>query len=193
MATTTNSFVLLPCFNLVLFQFFRLLHELLSVLQTREKLEENKIKTREQNKGRKSKRCCRLQFTWLIIALLSNRYRSADAPISLRCHSIVAPLSQRYRTSTVPLSLRRCCSVVALLSHRYHTDIPPLSLCCCRSCCCYTVAPLLHRRCAVVEQQLLRTREGINNTILNCCCSTVTQMLLLLSIGRFTRLSPQEA
>ena len=131
------------------------------------KLEENKIKTREQNKGRKSKRYCRRQFNWLIIALLSLRYRSAVAPISLRCHSVVAPLSQRYHTATVPLSIRRCCSVVAFLSHRYHTSIPPLSLRCCRSCCCYAVAPLLHRCRAVVEQQPLRPREGINNTILN--------------------------
>ena len=158
-------------------------------MQRTKKLEENKIKTRDQNKGRKSKRCCRRQFTWLIIALLSNRYRSAIAPlslryrsaiaplslryrsavalISLRCHSVVVPLSQRYRTATVPLSLRRCCSVVALLSHRYHTGIPPLSLRCCHSCCRYAVAPLLHLRRAVVEQQPLRPREGINNTILN--------------------------
>ena len=134
-----------------------------------------------------------LQFTWFIIALLSNRYRSAVAPILLRCHSVVAPLSQRYRTATVPLSLRRCCSVVALLSHRYHTGIPPLSLRCCRSCCRYAVAPLLHRCHAVVEPRPLRPREGINNSILNCCCSTITPLSLLLSIRRFTGLSPQEA
>ena len=162
-------------------------------MQRTKKLEENKIKTREKNKGRKSKRCCRCQFTWLIIALLSNRYRSTVAPISLRCHSVVAPLSQRYRTATFPLSLRRCCSVFALLSHRYHTCIPPLSLRCCRSCCRYAVAPLLHRRRYVVEQQPLRPREGINNIILNCCCSTVAPLSLLMSIGMFTRLSPKEA
>ena len=162
-------------------------------MQRTKKLEEKKIKTREKNKGRKSKRCCRRQFTWLIIALLSNRYRSAVAPILLRCHSVVAPLSQRYRTATVPLSLRRCCSVVALLSHHYHTGIPPLLLRCYHSCCRYAVAPLLHLRRAIVKQQPLRPREGINNKILNCCCSTVTPLFLLLSIGRFTRLSPQEA
>ena len=162
-------------------------------MQQTKKLEENKIKTREQNKGRKSKRCCRRQFTWLIIALLSNRYCSAVAPILLRSHSVVAPLSQGYHTATVPLSLRRCCSAVALLSHRYHTGIPPLLLRCYCSCCCYSVAPLLHRCCAVVEQQPLRPREVINNTILNCCCSTVTPLSLLLSIGRFTWFSDQEA
>ena len=158
-------------------------------MQRTKKLEEKKIKTREQNKGRKSKRCCRRQFTWLIIALLSNRYHSAVAPILLRCHSVVAPLSQRYRTATVPMSLRRCRSVVALLSHRYHTGIAPLSLRCCR----YAVAPLSHRCRAVFELRPLWPREGINNSILNCCCSTVTPLSLLLSIGRFTRLSPQEA
>ena len=133
------------------------------------------------------------QSTWLIIALLSNRYRSAVAPISLRSHSVVAPLSQRYRTTTVPLSLRRFHSVVALMLHRYRTGFAPLSLRCCRSCCCYAVAPLLHRHRAVVKQQPLRPREGINNTILNCCFSTVTPLSLLLSIGRFTRLSHQKA
>ena len=134
------------------------------------------------------------------VELLSLRYRSATlrycsaiAPISLRSHSVVSPLSQRYHTATVPLSIRRCCSVVAFLSHRYHTGIPPLLLRCYRSCCCYAVAPLLYRCRTVVEQKPLRPREGINNTILNCCCSTVTPLSLLLSIGRFTRLSPQEA
>ena len=127
------------------------------------------------------------------IAPLLLRYCSAVALISLHCHSVVAPLSQRYRTATFPLSLRRCFSVVALLSQRYHTGIPPLSLRCCLSYCRYAVAPLLHRRRAVVQQQPLRPREGINNTILNCCCSTVTPLSLLLSIGRFTRLLPQEA
>ena len=149
-------------------------------MQRTKKLEENKIKTRDQNKGRKTKRCCRCQFTWLIITLLSNRYRSAVAPISLHCHSLVAPLAQRYRTPTVPLLLRCCCSVVAILSHRYHTGIPPLSLRCCRSFCRYAVAPLSHRCRAVVEPQPLRPREGINSTILNCCCSTVTPLSLLL-------------
>ena len=127
------------------------------------------------------------------IAPLSLRYRSAVATILLRYHYVVAPLSQRYRTATVPLSLGRCCSIVALLSHRYHTGIPPLLLRCCRSCCRYVVAPLLHRHRAVVEQQPLLPREGINSTILNCCCTTVTPLSLLLSIGRFKRLSPQEA
>ena len=127
------------------------------------------------------------------VELLSLRYLSAVVPISLRCRSVVASLSHGYCTAIVPLSLRRCCSVVALLSHRYLTGIAPLSLRCCRSCCRYAVAPLLHCRRAVVKQQPLRPREGVNNSILNCCCSTVTPLSLLLSIGRFTRLLNQEA
>ena len=161
-----------------------------------------KLKQGSITKEGKSKRCCRRQSTCLIIALLSNRYRSAVAPILPHCHSVVAPLSQRYRsvvaplsqryrTATVPLSLRRCCSIVALLSHLYRTSVAPLLPHCCRSCCRYAVAPLSHRCPAVVEPRLLRPREGINNSILNCCCSTVTALSLLMSIGRFTRLPLQ--
>ena len=162
-------------------------------MQRTKKLEENKIKTREQNKGRIIKTLLsspiHLARHRSTVEPLSLRYCSAVAPISLRCHGVVAPLLQRYCTATIPLSLRRCRSVAALLSHRYHTGIAPLSLRCCR----YAFAPLSHRCRAVVEPRLLRTREGINNSILDCCCSTVTPLSLLLSIGRFTRLSPQEA
>ena len=87
------------------------------------KLKKTRLKQRSKTKEGKSKRCCRRQSTWLIIALLSNRYRSAVAPISLRCCSVVALLLQRYRTVTVPLSLHRCHSIVALLLHRYRSSI----------------------------------------------------------------------
>ena len=154
------------------------------------------------------------------VAPLSRRYCSAVAPLLLLCRSPVSPLSHRYRTAIVPLLLRRCRSVVALLSHRYRTGIDPLSHHWCRYCCCYTVAPLSHRYRATVAQLLslllllrsrtaiaplllrsravveplsIRPREGINNSKFNCCCSNVAPLLLLLSIGRFTRLSPQEA
>ena len=73
-----------------------------------------------------------------------SHHRSADAPLSLHCRSVVTPLLHRYRTAIVPLSLRRCRSVVVLMSHRYRTGIAPLSLRCCCSCCLYAVAPLLH-------------------------------------------------
>ena len=185
-------------------------------MQRTKKLEENKIKTREKNKGRKSKRCClanspgsSLLYCRTAIAPLSPQYRYAVTLWSLRCHNAIAPLLFRCRYAAVALLSRSChtaitpvslhcrsaafAPAVATLLHRYRTGIDPLSLCCCRSCCRYTVAPLSHRRRAVVEQQPLRPREGINNKILNCCCSTVTPLSLLLSIGRFTRLSPQEA
>ena len=162
-------------------------------MQRTKKTGRKEDKKGSKTKEGKSKRCCRRQSTWLIIALLSNRYHSAVTLILIRCCSVVAPLSQRYRTATVPLLLRHCRSVVALLSHCYCTGIAPLSLRCCRSCCFYAVAPLSHRCRAVVEPRPLRPREGINSSILNCCCSTVTPLSLLLSIGRFARLSPQEA
>ena len=104
--------------------------------------EENNIKTRQQIKKGRSKRCCCHQSTWLIIAPILHRYHSAVAPLSLRCRSVVAPLSRHYHTAIVPLSLRCCRSVVALLLHRYHTGIAPLLLRCCHSCCFYTVLPL---------------------------------------------------
>ena len=126
-----------------------------------------RLKQGSKKREWKSKRCCRHQPTWLIIALLSHQYRSTVAPISLRCRS-----------------------VVALLSHRYRTDIAPLLIRCCLSCCHYAVAPLLHHCHAVVEPLSLRPIEGINNSILKCCCSTVTPLLLLMFTGRFTRLSP---
>ena len=166
-------------------------------MQRTKKLEENKIKTRELNKGRKIKTLLsspiHLAHHCSTVKPLSLRYRSAVTPIFLCCRSVVAPLSHLYHTATVPLLLCRCCSVVALLSYSYCTGIAPLSLRCCHSCWRYAVALLSHRCCAVFEPQPFRPREGINNTILNCCCSTVTPLSLLLSIGRFTQLSPQEA
>ena len=77
------------------------------------------IKTKEG----KSKRCCCRQSTWLIIALLSHRYRSAIAPISLRYHSIVAPLSHCYRTAIVPPLSLRCPAAVVPLSYRYRSTV----------------------------------------------------------------------
>ena len=139
-----------------------------------------------------------------VIAPLSHQYCYAVPLLSLHCRTAIAPLLFRYR------------SVVTLLSHLYRTGIAPLLLRCCQSFCRYAVTLLSHRypstiapllslllslrsppisnRCrSVVEPRSLRPREGINNSILNCCCVTVTPLSLLLLIGRFTRLSPQEA
>ena len=106
-------------------------------MQRTKKLEENKIKTREQNKGRKSKRCCRCQFTWLIIALLSNCYRSNITPLSLRCCPNIATLSLCCRSAVTTLSHRYCSAVatplllhcrapVTPISHRYPSTVAPL-------------------------------------------------------------------
>ena len=58
-------------------------------------------------------------------------HRSAIVPLSLRrCRSVVALMSHRYRTGIAPLSLRFCCSccryTVAPLSHRYRATVAPL-------------------------------------------------------------------
>ena len=92
-------------------------------MQRTKKLEENKIKTRELNKGKKSKRCCHRQFTWLIIALLSNRYRSAIAPMSPQYRYAVILLLLRCHNAITPLLF--CCryAAVAPLSHSCHTAI----------------------------------------------------------------------
>ena len=140
-------------------------------MQRTKKLEENKIKTREQNKGRKSKRCCRRQFTWLIIALLSNRYRSAIAPLSLRYHSTIAPLSPRYRYAVTLLSLLshntiapllfRCrYSAVAPLSRSCHTNITPVSLHCRSAAVAPAVATQSHRYVTAVALLSNNNRSG---------------------------------
>ena len=93
----------------------------------RKKLEENKVKKRQQNKRSKIK-------TLLSSPIHLAHHRSAVAPISLRCCTNIATLSlccrsvvtlmlHRYHTAIVPLSPRLCCSVVALMSHRYRSTI----------------------------------------------------------------------
>ena len=144
----------------------------------RKNWKKTRLKQRSKTKEVKSKRCCRRQFTWLIISLLSLRYCSAVAPISLCYRSVVAPLSHRYCTAIVPLSLRRCRSVVALLSHHYRTCIAPLSLRCCRSCCCYAVTPILRRYCSTVALLLsllllLHSRTAITPVSLHCLSAAV--------------------
>ena len=139
----------------------------------RKNWKKTRLKQGIKTKGEKSKRCCRRQSTWLIIAVLSNRYRSAVATILLHCRSVVTPLSHRYRTAIVPLSLCRCCSVVTLLSCRYCTGIAPLLLFCCCSCCRYAVTPISHRYCSTVAPLLLillllRSRTAIAPLLRRC-------------------------
>ena len=121
-------------------------------MQRTKKLKENKIKTREQKKGRKIK------------TLLS-------LPIHLAHHrSTVEPPLPRCRTDIATLSL--CCrSAVATLSHRYCSAVAtPLSLRCRAS-----VTPLSHRYCSTVAPLLslllsLRIRTAI--APLSCHCRT---------------------
>ena len=139
----------------------------------------------------KSKRCCRRQSTWLIIALLSNRYRSAVAPISLCCPSVVAPLSHRYRTAIVPLSLRHCRSVATLLSHRYCTGIAPLLLRCCFSCCRYAVTLLSHRyRSTVATPLSLRCRASVTPLLYQYRSTGAPLLSLLLLLRSHTVIAP---
>ena len=173
-------------------------------MQRTKKPEEKKIKTRQKIKKGRSKRCCRCQSTWLVIApmlhrfcsavaLLSLRCRTAIAMLSLYCPSAVAPLLHRYRSAVAPPLSLHCCTAVAPLLHRYRTTVAPL-LSLLLSLRSHTTISRLSLRClTIVEPLSLRTREGIKNSKLNFCCSTVTPLLLLLSIRRFTPLSPQEA
>ena len=116
-----------------------------------------KTRLKQCKKEGKSKCCCRRQSTWLIIALLSNRYCSAVAPILLRCRSVVPLLPHRYRTAIAPISHRyrsdvatplsvRCRAAVTPLPHRYQSTVAPmrLLLLSIRSC---TAITLLQRLC----------------------------------------------
>ena len=157
----------------------------------------SKQKTRKKTRLKQGSKSRKENLNVVVVA-------NPPGSISLRCRTTIPPLSYRYRYA-VALLLLRCCTaitlllfcccsaVVAMLSHRYCTGIPPLLLRCCCSCCRHAVAPLSLRCRTIVEPLLLRPRDIINNSNLNCCCSTVTPLLLLLSIRRFTRLSPQEA
>ena len=154
-----------------------------------------KDKKRQQIKKGKSKRCCRCQSTWLIIAPLSHRYRSAVAPLSLHCCSVVALLSHRYRTAIALLSFRCRSATVAPLSrfcrtaiapvllhcrsndvapavatqlHRYCTAIAPLLLRCCRSCCRYAVALSIASVVAPLSRRC-RTAVAPLSLLLLCC------------------------
>ena len=101
-------------------------------MQRTKKLEENKIKTREQNKGRKIK-------TLLSSPIHLAHHRSTVEPIllcccthiatlSLCCRSTVAPLSHRYRSAVATPLLLRCRAGVTPLLHRYCSTVAPLLL-----------------------------------------------------------------
>ena len=152
-------------------------------MQGTKKLEENKIKTREQNKGSKIKTLLSLPIHLAhhrsTVKALSLRCCTAIATLSLCCRSAVATLSHCYCSTVAPPLLLLCRDAVTTLSHRYcstvasmllhqlflrsRTAIASLLLRCCCSCCRYAVAPLSHRCRAVVELRSLWPREDILN------------------------------
>ena len=162
-------------------------------MQRTKNLEENKIKTRQQIKKGKSKRCCRLQSTWIIIALLLHRYCSAVTQLSLRCRSVVALLSHRYRYAVDLLSLRcrtaiapllfRCCSAtVSPLLRCCRTAIAPVSLHCCSSDVAPAVDAMLHRYHTTVAPMLslllsLRSRTAIAPLSRHCHSAAVSPVV----------------
>ena len=134
-------------------------------------MEEKKIKTREQNKGRKIKTLLsspiHLAHHRSTVALLSLRYRSAIAPLLLRYRSAIATLSHRYRyavtllslrcrTAIVPLSFRCLYAAVTPLSRCYHTAIAPVLL----HSCFAAVAPAVN-----TQSQRYRTASAVNRKV----------------------------
>ena len=133
-------------------------------MQLTKKLEENKIKTRQQIKKGRSKRCCCRQSTWIIIAPLLHCYRSAVAPLSLRCRTTIAALLLCCRSAVAPLSQRCFSAVTTPLSLRFRAAVAPL---------------LLHCRSAAVAAQLHRYRATV-----------APLLLLLMSLQSCTAIAP---
>ena len=106
--------------------YFHVLAVLIVLHAANKKTEENNIKTRQKIKKGRSKRCCRRQSTWLIIAPLSHRYRTAITTLSLCCCSAVAPLSHRYCSAVAPPLSLRCRAAIAPLLHQYCSTVAPL-------------------------------------------------------------------
>ena len=149
-------------------------------MQRTKKLEENRIKTRQQNKGRKIKTLLLLPIHLAhhrsAVVPLSLRCRTAIATLSLCCRSAVAPLLHCYRSAVAPPLSLHCCAAVAPLSHCYFSTVAPLLslllLLRCRTaiaqvslhCRSAAVAPAVdmqsHRYCTVVASLLNRCRYG---------------------------------
>ena len=128
-------------------------------MQRTKNWKKKRLKQGSKTKEVKSKRCCHRQSTWLIIALLLHRYRSAIAPLLLRCCTYIATLSLWCRSDVAPLFHRYCSAVATQLLLR------------CRA----AVTPLSHRYCSTVTPLLLlllslRSRTAI--APLSCRCQT---------------------
>ena len=132
-------------------------------MQRTKKPEENKIKTRQQIKKGKSKRFCR-QSTWLIIALLSHRYRYAVALLSLCCRTDIASLSFRCRSAAVSPLSRRCCTAIALLSLH---------------CCSASVTPAVATQSLLILTPLLLRCRAVVAQLSHRYCSAIALLSLL--------------
>ena len=131
---------------------------------TTKKLEEKKIKTREQNKGRKIK-------TFLSSPIHLAHHRSTVEPLSLRCctdiatlsfccRSAAATLSHRYCSAVAPPLLLRCRTAVTPLLYRYRSTFAPLLSLLLSLRSRYAVATQSHRYRTVVAPLLNRDRSG---------------------------------
>ena len=96
----------------------------------RKKLEENRIKTRERNKGRKIKTLLSspidLAHHRSTVKPLLLRSRPDIATLSLCCCSALTTLLHRYCSAVATPLLLRCCAAVTPLSHRYRSTVAPL-------------------------------------------------------------------
>ena len=128
---------------------------------------------------------------------ISLRCRTDIATLSLCCCSAVATLSHRYCSDVAPPLSLRCCSAVVPLWHRYRSTVSPLLSLLLSIHSRTAIAPLSRHSCSAAVATSVATQSHCYRSVvvplLNCCCSTVTPLSLLLSIGSFTRLLPQEA
>ena len=97
---------------------------------TTTKLEEKKIKTREQNKGRKIKTFLsspiHLAHHCSTVEPLSLRCRTDMATLSFFCRSFAAKVLHRYCFAVAPPLLLHCCTAVTPLLYRYRSTVTPL-------------------------------------------------------------------
>ena len=151
-------------------------------MQRTRKLEENRIKPRQQNKGRKIKTLLsspiHLAHHRYTVAPLSLRYRSTIAPLSLRCRTDIATVSPCYRSAVAPLSFRCRSAAVALLLRCCCTDIALVLLHYCSAAVAPAVATQSHRYRATVAPLLslllsLRSLTAIAPLSRRCRTATV--------------------
>ena len=123
---------------------------LIVVHAANEKTGRKKIKTREQNKGRKIKTLLsspiHLAHHCSTVEPLSLRCLPDIATLSLCCRSAVATLSHRYCSAVALPLMLRCRAAVTPLSHRYRSTVALLMSLLILLCSRTAIAPL-SRRC----------------------------------------------